>query len=137
MKVIKIILVLILMIFTACGNQKSVKTSQFFPKDNEVYFGFDSYKVKEKFIPTIQENTQYLKENPKTIVILEGHADHIGSEEYNLDLGDKRARSIKAHLISEGVSPKQIIVVTFGEQLEKDKKDLKLNRRVIFRDIRE
>ena len=49
-------------------------------------------------------------------VIVEGHCDERGTNEYNLALGEKRAKSTKKYLVSLGVSPSRVIIVTYGEE---------------------
>lgn len=86
------------------------------PRDvSHIYFGFDQSHLeteqKGKLDPTIRD----LKKNPDWIVQLEGHTDAIGSSAYNIELGDKRARTVKEEMVLEGVFPEQLIILSFGE----------------------
>ncbi len=63
----------------------------------------------------LADRAALLKQHRKVTVILEGHADRRGSEEYNLALGDRRARKVKWELVQDGIDPSRIVVVSFGE----------------------
>jgi len=64
----------------------------------------------------LQTNVAWLKKNPQAVVILEGHCDEWGESSYNEELGDRRARAVKAYLIEQGIGPERsIMVVSFGE----------------------
>lgn len=63
----------------------------------------------------IAQNISWMKNNPRTVIILEGHCDEWGDRWYNLELGDRRARAVKAYLIEQGVSPDRVVmVVSYG-----------------------
>lgn len=102
-----------------------------------IHFGTASSKItgKNKIIAAL--NANWLKENPDVIVILEGHCDERGSEEYNIKLGDRRARAVGAELIENGVdAANQVIIVSYGESKPIDKRHTpsawRKNRRVEF-----
>lgn len=85
----------------------------------------------------IAENAIWLRRHPGSVLILEGHCDERGSDAFNLALGDRRARSVKGALVSEGgVSEEGLIVVSFGERRPLDPRPRpsawKKNRRVEF-----
>lgn len=85
----------------------------------------------------IEDNIIWLMENQSSVVILEGHCDEWGEAWYNLELGDRRARAIKAYLIEKGIDPERIVlVVSFGEGRPFDLRPVgeawRLNRRVEF-----
>jgi len=118
--------------FTAgCGNKKKVKVA---PASSEIYFRFDSFKIQRNYAQVLDENLIYLRQNPSSVMVLEGHTDHIGSVNYNFDLGDRRARTIKTYLVLKGISPKRLIIASFGEVLPKYKNNFQKNRRVVLRD---
>src|SRR5512134_1245451 len=81
-----------------------------------VFFDFDSFIIKDDFKSLIQAHAQYLKQNAKARVILQGNADERGSREYNLALGQKRADSVKKALEVLGVKDAQVESVSFGEE---------------------
>ncbi len=99
-----------------------------------IYFMYDSSQVRDEFISVVQAHAQYLVANPGQRIILEGHADERGSREYNIALGEQRAKSVLLMMEVQGVSPGQIEVVSYGEEkpaaMELDEAAWQLNRRV-------
>ncbi|MDI6801154.1 MAG: peptidoglycan-associated lipoprotein Pal [Thermodesulfovibrionales bacterium] len=82
----------------------------------DVLFDFDKYTIKEDAKPVIKEVAVMLTNNKKWKVIIEGHCDDRGTNEYNLGLGDKRAHSVKEHLISIGIPSSKIETISYGEE---------------------
>lgn len=80
-----------------------------------VRFQFDSDRVIERYDRSLRQGLAYLKNHPRAILILEGHTDEIGSNDYNRDLGDRRARAVKAYLLANGIDPERLVVVSYGE----------------------
>lgn len=102
-----------------------------------VHFPFDNDEVFLKEMDLVALNAEWLKKNRDAVVILEGHCDENGPSKYNMELGDRRARTVKAHLIENGVPHDRIImVVSFGETRPLDPKHNSeawdMNRRVEF-----
>lgn len=99
-----------------------------------IYFKYDSSQIQDEFIPVIHAHAQYLVANPGQRVILEGHTDERGSREYNIALGEQRAKAVLRMMEMQGVSPSQVEVVSYGEEkpaaLEQDEAAWQLNRRV-------
>ncbi len=99
-----------------------------------IYFMYDSSQVQDAFIPVISAHAQYLLAHPQQRVTLEGHADERGSREYNIALGEQRAKAVARMLEVEGVSPGQLEIVSYGEEkpaaYEHDEAAWQLNRRV-------
>jgi peptidoglycan-associated lipoprotein len=81
-----------------------------------IYFVYDSSDVQPDFITVINAHAQYLVAHPNQKLTLEGHADERGSPEYNIALGDQRAKAVAALLKSQGVSDGQLVLVSFGEE---------------------
>jgi peptidoglycan-associated lipoprotein len=81
-----------------------------------IYFDYDSFVVKDEFKPLVEAHAAYLKRNPRTRIVIEGHADERGSREYNLALGQKRAEAVKRVMALLGVAEAQIDTVSFGEE---------------------
>ena len=106
-----------------------------------VYFDFDSAAIRGDQRPTLQANVGAVNQHAdwKTVV-LEGHCDERGSEEYNLALGERRANSVKQYLIDSGVSGARIDTVSFGESKPAapghDESAWKWNRRADFKVMR-
>ncbi len=81
-----------------------------------IYFKHDSSQVQQDFISIIAAHAQYLAANRGQRVILEGHTDELGSREYNIALGEQRAKSVFSILRSQGVTGQQVEVVSYGEE---------------------
>lgn len=79
------------------------------------YFDFDKSEVKKKYLPNIQQAADILNINPNLRVILAGHTDNLGSSQYNLELGSKRAEAVRKWLIKFGVGPERLRVKSYGE----------------------
>jgi peptidoglycan-associated lipoprotein len=101
-----------------------------------VYFDYDSAVIRDDARPTLKTNAEHLR-GANASVTLEGHCDERGSEEYNLALGERRARSVKRYLVDLGVPSAQVTVVSFGEAkpavMGHDESAWRWNRRVEFR----
>jgi peptidoglycan-associated lipoprotein len=98
------------------------------------YFEFNSAELSEADREALATHARLLNEKRDVSVVLEGHADERGSREYNLALGERRAKVIERVLTLQGVSPEQIQVISFGEErpqaFEHDEESWRLNRRV-------
>lgn len=81
-----------------------------------VYFDFDNYSIRDNDAENLAKNARWLGLNQSVKVIVEGHADERGDEEYNLALGDKRAQSVKRYLNDLGISPERLDVISYGEE---------------------
>jgi peptidoglycan-associated lipoprotein len=82
-----------------------------------VYFAFDSSTLSSAARDKIQSNAQCIRERDMSQVQLVGHCDPRGTEEYNLALGERRARSVKKYLTSLGVSGDKLGVSSMGEEM--------------------
>lgn len=99
-----------------------------------IYFMLDSSQVQDDFVPVIAAHAQYLVAHPNQRVVLEGHADERGSPEYNIALGEQRAKSVANMMKVQGVSESQLEVVSYGEEkpaaFSSDEASWERNRRV-------
>ena len=102
-------------------------------QDTVIYFDYDQDSIREKHIEQLQVHAKNIQ-NKGVKVVLEGHADERGTPEYNLALGERRAKSVAQLLRTYGVSVDQIEVISFGEEspasLGHSESDWQLNRRV-------
>lgn len=80
------------------------------------YFDFDSYNLKPESLRALDVHARDLRSSGAHIV-LEGHTDERGTPEYNMALGEKRAKAVQRYLVLQGVSPSQLEVVSYGEEL--------------------
>jgi peptidoglycan-associated lipoprotein len=76
----------------------------------------DSSQVMPDFVPVIAAHAQYLIANPGQHITLDGHADERGSREYNIALGEQRAKSVANMMKVKGVSENQLQIVSYGEE---------------------
>lgn len=81
----------------------------------DVLFDFDQYVLRDDALNAVEANAKRLKDNRVTRVLLEGRCDEIGTSEYNLVLGERRALSVKRYLESLGLSQVQVDVTSYGK----------------------
>ena len=81
-----------------------------------IYFAFDDYTLNEDATSKLQQASEILKKNPGLQINIEGHTDSRGSIEYNLALGEKRARAVVQFLEDTGVPSKQFSFVSYGKE---------------------
>ena len=86
------------------------------PATNSVYFAFNSAEVNSSGKTVLAEYAAWLNANEDVKVTVEGNCDERGSREYNLALGEERAKAVKAELVANGVSANRIDTVSFGEE---------------------
>lgn len=84
------------------------------PTLKPIFFNYDRYDIREDQRPTLETDAGVLLEKSGPVVI-QGHCDERGTEEYNLALGDRRARAVREYLISLGVSGEQLSTISYGE----------------------
>lgn len=85
--------------------------------DRIIYFDFDSDRLRQESYNVVQAHAQELKQNPNRGMYLEGHTDDRGSHEYNMGLGERRAKSVRDLMVSYGVNPNQLRVRSYGKEL--------------------
>jgi len=100
---------------------------------NTVYFELDSSYLTEGVKETLRANKAWLDSNPNVKrITLEGHCDPLGSEAYNIGLGERRSQSVFNYLSSIGLSEDKMSIVSYGEERLFSQTDNDLNRRVNF-----
>jgi peptidoglycan-associated lipoprotein len=82
----------------------------------DVFFDFDKYDIRPADAKTLDGNAGWLKSNPNHLVLIEGHCDERGTNEYNLALGERRAKSTMNYLVSQGVQANRITIISYGEE---------------------
>lgn len=99
-----------------------------------VHFDYDSSNISNEDYQTLQAHAQYLVANASSRVALVGHTDERGTREYNMALGERRAKSVAAFLLSNGVNQNQLETVSYGKEqpvnLGHDENAWRENRRV-------
>ncbi len=81
-----------------------------------VYFDFDRYALRTGDREILNRNARLLKENPTVRIRIEGNCDERGTVEYNLALGEKRARAAMDYLVNLGISADRISIITYGKE---------------------
>jgi peptidoglycan-associated lipoprotein len=82
----------------------------------DIYFDYDKYDVQDDAKQTLKAVADYLRKNMAQKLLIEGHCDERGTSEYNLGLGDKRAKSAKDFLVSLGVPSSRIDTISYGKE---------------------
>ena len=82
----------------------------------DIYYQFDSTTLEPEAIGILRKNAEWLKANPKAKVEVEGHCDDVGSAEYNLALGAKRAQSARDFLVTQGIDENRLVTISYGKE---------------------
>jgi peptidoglycan-associated lipoprotein len=82
----------------------------------DINFDFDKYDIRPADAKTLDANAAWLKSNTEQLVLIEGHCDERGTNEYNLALGERRAKSTMNYLVSQGVQASRITIISYGEE---------------------
>ncbi len=102
-----------------------------------IYFAFDRYEIVPEARLTLEKVARYLNKNSVIDIIIEGHCCDIGTEEYNMALGERRALAVRRYLVTLGVTGARITTVSFGEEQPADPRPVeearRLNRRAEFK----
>jgi peptidoglycan-associated lipoprotein len=95
----------------------NLTAQQLFEKNMQpIIFDYDKADIREDQKGKLQTAATYLKSNPNVRLVIEGHTDERGSEEYNLALGDRRANAVKQGLLSQGIAESRLSSVSYGEE---------------------
>jgi peptidoglycan-associated lipoprotein len=81
-----------------------------------IYFDFDVSNVDAKYAAILEAHAKFLNANSNVNVLVEGHADERGTPEYNIALGERRAKAVVSYLENLGVAAAQLSVVSYGEE---------------------
>ena len=102
----------------------------------DIHFDLDRYDIRPEEHETLAANVRWLRLHPRALVLIEGHCDARGTTAYNLSLGDRRAKAIGAHLLTQGVAASRITTISYGEErpicTAEEEECRALNRRVHF-----
>jgi peptidoglycan-associated lipoprotein len=82
----------------------------------DILFDYDKYSVKAQYKSTLQAISSWMTKNMGATLSIEGHCDERGTNEYNLALGDRRAKAVKDYLVSLGVPSSKIETLSYGEE---------------------
>ena len=102
----------------------------------DIFFDFDKSNIRDDAKGNLSEDAQWLRANPKAQITIEGHCDERGTAEYNLGLGERRAKAAKDYLVAAGIDAKRIKMISYGKErpfvLGHDESAWKWNRRAHF-----
>ena len=85
-------------------------------ENEDILFEFDSASLSVEAQEILRAKAAWLRENPRARVIIEGHCDERGTNEYNLALGDRRAFSAKSFLVDLGIADSRLTTISYGEE---------------------
>lgn len=86
------------------------------PSVDPAFFGFDSYRLSATARAVLDEAGSLMREDPALDLIIEGHCDERGTTEYNMALGEYRARAARDYLVAGGISPDRIQIISYGKE---------------------
>lgn len=103
---------------------------------NDAFFGYDQSSIVDETRDHLSSNADWIKSHPSAQIKVSGHCDERGTQDYNLVLGDRRAKAVKRYLIDLGVKPQQLSTISFGKNrpfcAEHDESCHRQNRRGHF-----
>lgn len=100
--------------------------------ESTVYFDFDSATLSDSARVKLTENAEWLQQNPDKKLLIAGHTDEVGTNEYNIALGQQRAQAAYDYLIRLGVDAHRLATMSYGEEQPADPGRDALNRRSEF-----
>ena len=103
---------------------------------DDIYFDFDKYDIRTDAKPILQSVAEWLMKNKSADLLIEGHCDDRGTNEYNLALGDRRAKAVRDSLVALGIPSGRINFISYGEEkplcTQKTEECWQKNRRAHF-----
>jgi len=115
-----------------------VRPGDFSPTPNlkTIYFDFDKYNLRDDARRMLDVNAEILRSNSDMNILIEGHCDERGTDEYNLALGERRGQAAREYLVRLGIDASRINVLSYGEERPvapgHDEESWALNRRGEF-----
>ena len=82
----------------------------------DIHFGFDNYYIQPDAKPTLRTVANWMSKNPVAKILIEGHCCELGTDEYNLALGDRRAKATRDYLVALGIASSRIEMISYGEE---------------------
>jgi peptidoglycan-associated lipoprotein len=108
---------------TAGSAAGSATTARPLPRDfmanaalKDINFDFDKYDIRPVDTKILDANAAWLKSNPRSLLLIEGHADERGTPEYNLALGERRAKAAMGYLVALGIQANRISIISYGQE---------------------
>ncbi len=85
-------------------------------ENQDVYFGYDKFNLSAEARTILAEKASFLNAHPEMKIRVEGHCDERGTSEYNLALGERRAKAAQDYLVFLGINPTRISIISYGEE---------------------
>lgn len=101
---------------TTADDSSDASDAAFHAAVPDIFFGYDSYDVEGDGLQSVSAAARYLTQHPAVKILIGGYCDERGSAEYNITLGENRANSAKTALVSAGVAPNRIRVISYGKE---------------------
>lgn len=89
-------------------------------EDKDIYFDFDKYTLLEEAKATLAEKAEFLKAHSNMNIQIEGHCDERGTTEYNLALGERRAKAASDYISTLGIAKERISIISYGKEKPAD-----------------
>jgi len=86
----------------------------------DIHFDYDRYNITDEAADVLSANGEYLLNHGDVRILIEGHCDERGTEEYNLALGEKRALAARDYLVRFGIDRSKISIISYGEERPED-----------------
>jgi len=100
------------------GTAKAPSPSEFAPAKEllDIHFDFDRADIRAGGQLALDDDAAWMKANVKALILIEGHADERGTNEYNLALAERRAEATRNYLVAQGVASSRITLISYGEE---------------------
>jgi len=85
-----------------------------------IYFDYDKSNIRPEFQPVLEGIAQWMAQNPTRQLLIEGHCDERGTDEYNLALGERRSLAVRRYLVALGAMADQLHTISYGEEKPAD-----------------
>ena len=102
----------------------------------DIHFDFDKYEIRTEDARILEADAAWLKARPNDLLLIEGHCDERGTSEYNLALGERRAKAAMTYLVGQGIQAQRVTLISYGKEqpvcTAHDEACWALNRRAHF-----
>lgn len=102
------------------ASKSGVSAGQLQARLEKVYFDFDAYNLSEAARDTLMKNVELLRKSSAAKVRIEGNCDERGSDEYNLALGEKRAKEAMQYMVTMGITANRLSTISYGKEKPAD-----------------
>lgn len=107
------VLLIMLFVGVGCQSKRGPATATSLKR---VHFDFNSAGIRSDMARILDANARYLKKHASTKVVIAGNCDERGTNEYNMALGDRRAKTVRTYLVRKGIGGSRMGTVSYGEE---------------------